>query len=195
MYFYEGMYMGSGATHADSLGLMCPEEFEMKRYSSILFVLTVAAGVAEAQTGPAATIVQQYTFAPVGIAAGQTLRLNVANISMGTAACMVNLSFVSSDGVSIKNEDVTVAAGNTMSYPLAATEVSTAVAEIRGVVKIDRQVGGVVVMPGAPVAAVCSAVMSLELVDAMGTRAVLTNPTLVSGFLPVVVNPLPLGVQ
>jgi hypothetical protein len=159
----------------------------MKRYSFVVVLSTIAL----AQPGPTVTISQQYSFAPVGLAAGQTLRLNVANLSTGTTSCMGNLSFVSSDGVSIKNEDVTIGPGKTMSYPLSDTEVAANVAEIRGVVRINRQVGGVVLTPGAPISPGCSAIMSLELVDATGTRAVLTNPTLVSGLVPILTTPPP----
>jgi hypothetical protein len=144
-------------------------------------LLTLSAGIASAQ--PAAIVVQEYTYAPVGIAAGTTLRLNVANITNGgTTACTGNLSYVNSDGTTIKAADFTANPGQTSSYPLLITDVtgSPASAEVRGVVKINRQVGGVV---GQPIAPSCSAVMSLEIVDiATGqTRAVLTSPTPITG--------------
>ncbi len=90
----------------------------MKRYSFILCILVIAAGVAQAQTSTTAIIVQQYTFVPVGFVAGQTVRLNISNIAGGTAVCMGNLSFVNSDGSTIKNENFTANAGQTVSYTL-----------------------------------------------------------------------------
>jgi hypothetical protein len=168
----------------------------MKRYSFILCILVIAAGVAQAQTSTTAIIVQQYTFVPVGFVAGQTVRLNISNIAGGTAVCMGNLSFVNSDGSTIKNENFTANAGQTVSYTLQTTDISSApsVAEVRGVAKIDHQAGGVIFTPGTPPtpAPVCSALMSLEVVDANGqTQVVLTNPTLVSGITPVLISTPP----
>jgi hypothetical protein len=153
----------------------------MKRYFIQLF-LTTTAGIALAQGQPAAIVEQQYSYAPVGVAPGTTLRLNVANVSAGTTACMGNLSFINSDGSTIKNQNITVNAGQTVSYPLLITDItgSPASAEVRGLVKIERQVGGTF----GPASIPCTAVTSLEVVDiATGqTRAVLTNPTAISGF-------------
>jgi hypothetical protein len=163
----------------------------MKRYLMPLLLIT-GAGFAAAQT-PTAILVQQYTYAPVGIAPGTTLRLNVANVSSGTTVCMGNLSFINSDGTTIKNQNITVNAGQTTSYPLLISDVqgTPASAEVRGFVKIDRQAGGTI-GPNAPTP--CIAVTSLEVVDvATGqTRAVLTNPTAVAGAIaptPVVALP------
>jgi hypothetical protein len=159
----------------------------MKRYSFVVCLLTVTARLASAQPAPTAIIVQQYTFAPAGIAAGQTMRLNMANVAGGASICIGNLSFVNSDGTSIKNQDVTVKAGQTMSFSLLSTDLASTSAEIRGVVKVDRQFGGVVVTPGTPPVPICNAVISLEIVDtATGqSRVVLTNPSLVSGIIPL----------
>src|SRR5580698_1731539 len=98
----------------------------MKRYSFILCILVIAAGVEQAQTSTTAIIVQQYTFVPVGFVAGQTVRLNISNIAGGTAVCMGNLSFVNSDGSTIKNENFTANAGQTVSYTLQTTDISSA---------------------------------------------------------------------
>ncbi len=153
----------------------------MKRYF-VPLILVISAGFAAAQGPPASTIVQEYTYAPVGVAQGTTVRVNVANIGSGTAVCTGNLSFINSDGTSIKNEDFTAGAGQTASYALLASDISgsPATAVVRGFVKINRQVGP----PTAGAAATaCTAVMSLEVIDiATGqTRAILTNPTAVSG--------------
>ena len=153
----------------------------MKRYVVPGFL--AAAGIAAAQV--AAILLLQYTYAPVGIAPGAALRLNVANTAGGTSVCTGNLSFVNSDGTTIKNQNITVNAGQTVSYPLSMLDVpnSPAGAVVRGVVKIDRQVGGMV----GPATVACTSITSLEVVDtATGqTRAVLTNPTLGSGITPV----------
>jgi hypothetical protein len=113
-------------------------------------------------------------------------------VSGGTAVCTGNLSFINSDGTSIKNQNITVNAGQIFSYPLAISEVagSPSSAEVRGFVKINRQVGGTVSQ--AQTITPCTAVTSLEVVDvATGqTRAVLTTPTPVSGIAtPVVALP------
>jgi len=162
----------------------------MKRY---FILLTIAAGTVAAQTSTAILLLQ-YTYAPVGVAPGTTLRLNLANVSGGTAVCMGNLSFINSDGTTIKNQNITVNAGQTFSYPLLISDVpgSPASAEVRGFVKIDHQVGGTA---GATPLAPCTAVTSLEVVDiATGqTRAVLTNPTVISGR--PVVTPVVAGAQ
>jgi hypothetical protein len=156
----------------------------VKRYFIVPLLLTSATGIAAAQTSPGAIVVQQFSYAPVGVAPGTTLRLNLANSGSGSTVCMVNLSFINSDGSMIKNTNVTVNAGVTYSYPLLISDVpgSPASAEVRGLVKIDRQLGGTA---GAPPSAPCVSVTSLEVVDvATGqTRAVLTNPTAISGLL------------
>jgi hypothetical protein len=148
----------------------------------IPLLLTTFTRVALAQGAPAAILVQQYAYAPVGIAPGTTLRLNVANLSGGTTVCMGNLAFMNSDGTTIKNQDITVKAGQIFSYPLLISDIqgSPSSAEVRGFVKIDRPVGGTV---GMPPSAPCTSTTSLEVVDvATGqTRAILTNPTPISG--------------
>jgi hypothetical protein len=154
----------------------------MKRYK-VFLPLMIAVGIGSAQTVPSATVLQQYSFAPLGVAAGQTMRLSLANAAGGSSVCIANLSFINSDGTSLKNQDVTVKAGQTASFSLLTGDISSAGAEIRGLVKLDRQVGGVVSGPGMPAPAVCLAVMSLEVVDAATgqTRVVLTNPTVIAG--------------
>jgi hypothetical protein len=111
----------------------------MKRYISIAYLVTIAAGMAAAQPGPVAIVVQQYTFAPIGAASGQTMRLNLSNVANGTAVCMANLSFVNADGSSIRNQDVTVKSGQTMSFSLQTADVPSNGAEIRGLVKLNRR--------------------------------------------------------
>lgn len=154
----------------------------MKRYFPH-YLLIAAAGMAMAQV--AAVLVLQYTFAPVGIAPGTTLRLNLANTGGGSSVCMGNLSFINSDGTTIKNENINVPAGQTVSYPLAISDISgsPANAVVRGFVKIDRQTGVV----AAPATIACTSITSLEVVNtATGqTRVILTNPTLASGITAV----------
>ena len=68
---------------------------------------------------------------------------------------------------------------------------------VRGLVKLDRQLGGVITGPGMPAPVVCSAVMSLEVVDAATgqTRLVLTNPNTISGLLTGVFGQVPGAVR
>jgi hypothetical protein len=165
----------------------------MKRYF-IPVLLISAAGIAAAQMLPVAIVVQQYSYAPVGVAQGTTLRLNLANLSGGTTVCMGNLSYIFSDGTTIKNENITVNAGQTVTYPLLISEItgSPATAEVRGLVKLNRQVGGLTGPPGGPASTACTAVTSLEVVDiATGqTRAILTNPlSTLPTITPVVAQP------
>ena len=159
-------------------------EVNRKRHTLLLYCFSITAGLASAQTAFQATPLQ-YSFAPAGIAAGITMRLNVANLGSGTSVCSVNLSFVNSDGSSIKNEDILVKAGQTMSYTLQTGDIAgtPTSAEVRGVVKIQRST----LTPGTPVTPPCSAAMSLELVTnaTQQTQAVMTNPTLVTGLVGV----------
>lgn len=156
-------------------------------------LLTVSAGIAAGQVGaPTAVLAQQYTYAPVGIASGTTIRMNVANVTNGTTVCAGNFAFVNSDGTTIKNQNFTANAGQTVSYSLLVSEISgsPASAEVRGVTKINRQAGGVVQPPGQPPIPMCSVLMSLEVVDISTgqTRAILTNPA------PIFAIPVPLPV-
>jgi hypothetical protein len=160
----------------------------MKCRFSVLSISLCVAGIAVAQ-GTTAIIVQQYTFAPAGIVTGQSMRLNLSNVAGATSMCTGNFSFINSDGSTIKNENYTVNAGQTMSYSLQTTDISgsPASAEVRGVVKVNRQAGGIVPTPGNPPAPSCSPVMSLEIVDSTGqTHVLLTSPALVVGITAVV---------
>jgi hypothetical protein len=175
------------ATGLELLGLTSAQVIKMKRHSFFLCCLTLTAGIASAQ--PAIpTIPLQYTFAPAGLAGGQTMRLNLANVGTGTSVCMANLSFVNSDATTIKNQDFTVKAGQTMSYPLVTSDITATpvTAEVRGFVKIEKQV----LTPGTTPTAPCSPVMSLELVvNATGqSQVVLTNPLLVTSAIPVLAS-------
>lgn len=171
----------------------------MKRYAFVLSVFAIGGGIAHAQMGTPPTVVQQYTFAPIGIIAGQTLRVNLTNVATGSnAVCSGNLSFVNSDATSIKNENVTVNAGVTMSYTLVTSDVTgnPGSAEVRGVVKINRQIGPPMGGPSLPAAGQCVPVMSLELADANGTHVILTSPSLVSGgIVPILSSVPPMGPQ
>ena len=119
---------------------------------NVICSLMIGCGIAVAQTSPVATVVQQYTFAPVGVVTGQIMRVNMSITGDGTSSCMGNLSFVNSDGTTVKSQDVAVKAGETMSYSLQMSDIPSATgsAVVRGLVKIERQVGPAVAAPGAP---------------------------------------------
>src|SRR5215471_6208325 len=67
----------------------------------------------EAQgTSPVATSSAQFTSGMVGLASGQTARLNVVNVGAPTASplpCVLALAFVDSDGKILKQQFVSVA--------------------------------------------------------------------------------------
>jgi len=171
------------------------------RYTSLLFVTTIFAAAAAAQPNmPApATVTQQYSFVPVGIVAGQTLRVNLANLAGGSSVCMASISFVNSDGTTIQTQSVTANAGQTVSYSVQTGNIngSPASAEVRGTVTLTHLIsippfpipGGVSPTP------VCAPLMSAEIVDGNGqTALVLTNPAS-SGITPVLVSTPPSPAQ
>lgn len=167
----------------------------MKHYSSLLLLLAACAGSAAAQIFPTAILQQPYSYPPISLVSGQFLRLNLANAGDAGSACAANLSFVNSDGNAVKNEDVKVDSAKSVFYVMEFTDVpaiaATATAQIRAVVKLQRQAGGVILTPG--LTPNCAAVTSLELVDTASgqTRILLTNPTYISAFLPILASTPP----
>ena len=169
----------------------------MKRYYSTFLLLTAFSGMAAAQILPGAVFMQTYSYPPIGVVSGQALRVSLGNASDSGLACMGNLSFVNSDGTTVKNEDISVDPTKSVSYVLQFSDVpgiaATATAQVRAVVKVQRQLGGIIVSPGPGLVPSCSAVTSVELVDVASgqTRALLTSPTYVSGLLPILTTTPP----
>jgi len=116
---------------------------------------------------------QFVTFGMVGLASGQTARLNALVLPTGGpliagASCQVTFDFYDASGASLKTGSVTAAQGAAASYDLARTEVKTASpdrVEIRGTVRAALVNPSAIGTPVMPKSAFCSVLPTLEIFD------------------------------
>jgi hypothetical protein len=151
--------------------------------------LTVRAGAQ-----PAILVNSQYvTFGMVGLATGQTARLNALALSVGgpiiaNASCEVTFDFYDASGKSLKSNSATVGQGAAVSYDLARTDIDALLdrREIRGTVRaalVSSPPGGT---PVTPVSGSCSILPTMEIFDSSGaTTVVLQQTTALSLVLPL----------
>jgi hypothetical protein len=153
--------------------------------------LTVRAG---AQPAILAISPQYVTFGMVGLAAGQTARLNAFALPTGGpiiagASCQVTFAFYDASGNSLPGTTgtgaVTVAQGTAVHDDLVNT--SAARAEIRGTVRAALVLPSAVGTPVTPVSGFCSVLPTLEIFDTTTgqTTVVLQQTTALSLVTPL----------
>jgi hypothetical protein len=140
--------------------------------SMCVFAFATGGLFAQAVSAPAQ---QTYTFAMLGVAEGQTVRLNVLNEGFapptGGSACSGRLTFLDAKGTAIKSEVVNVAPGQSMSYDLFSDrDLAIAVNER---VEIRATVATPALFPPSttpPVPAPCKLIGTLEVFDTLTGR-------------------------
>jgi hypothetical protein len=149
--------------------------------------LTVRAG---AQPAIIVANPQYVTFGMVGLATGQTARLNALALTVGgpliaNASCQVTFDFYDATGKSLGTSTATVAQGAAVHADLVGT--STARAEIRGTVRAALVTPSAGVTPVTPVSGGCSVVPTLEIFDTLTgqTTVVLQQTTALSVVTPL----------
>ena len=150
-----------------------------------------------AQDPPIATTSQTQTSGMVGIAAGQSARLNALNpglpAPLGTAArCPAVLSLVDDQGTVLKTASVTVDPGKSISLDLNRDrDIASAAGrvEIRAVVSMPPVTAPSPTAPPIlpPVLSYCTLIPTLEIIDndTMRTHVVLTDSRFVGLLIPV----------
>jgi hypothetical protein len=159
--------------------------------------LTVRAG---AQPAILVASPQYVTFGMVGLASGQTARLNALALPVGGpiiagASCQVTFDFYDATGKSLKTSTATVAQGAAVSYDLARTDIDAQSdrREIRGTVRaalVSPSAVGTPVTPITPASGFCSVLPTLEIFDSSGlssgqTTVVLQQTTPLSVVVPL----------
>ncbi|MGA2724139.1 MAG: hypothetical protein ABSG79_17235 [Bryobacteraceae bacterium] len=161
--------------------------------------LTVRAG---AQPAILAINPQYVTFGMVGLASGQTARLNALALPVGGpiiagASCQVTFDFYDATGKSLKTATLPVTQGAAVSYDLAWTEITvptttppTNRAEIRGTVRAALVISSPVVTPVTPVTPLygsCPVLPTMEIFDTSSgqTAVVLQQTTALSLVVPL----------
>jgi len=142
---------------------------------------------------------QFVTFGMVGLASGQTARLNAFALPMGGpiiagASCQVTFNFYDATGKSLKTGTVPVTQGSAVSYDLAWTEItaSTNRVEIRGAVRAALVTPSAAGTPLTPISAFCSVLPTLEIFDSSSgqTTVVLQQATPLPLVTPALVAPI-----
>jgi hypothetical protein len=161
--------------------------------------LTVRAG---AQPAILISSPQYVTFGMVGLATGQTARLNALALTTGGpiiagGSCQVTFDFYDATGKSVKTTTLPVAQGAAVSYDLARTDItastitaSTDRVEIRGTVRaafVNPSAVGTPVTPSTPISGFCSVLPTLEIFDTSSgqTTVVLQQTSALSLVLPL----------
>jgi hypothetical protein len=142
----------------------------------------------------------------VGLASGQTARLNALALPVGGpiiagGSCQVTFDFYDATGKSLKSSNaLPVAQGAAVSYDLAWTDITvptttspTNRVEIRGTVRaafVTSSAVGTPVTPTTPISGFCSVLPTLEIFDSSGTSSgqttvVLQQTTALSQVLPL----------
>jgi hypothetical protein len=137
------------------------------RLTNLLFVVTIAAS---AQTNSAVQ-----TFGMVGIAGGQTARLNVLNVGGAGQAtqCLTSLIFVDDQGTALRTNTITVLPGRSASLDLVAnTDLSLGANERRQIRAVVAQVPAV-----APAACVLAPTLEIFNPSTGRTSIVMVNTT------------------
>jgi len=132
---------------------------------------------AEAQeTTPVTAISPEFSSGMVGIASGQTLRLNVVNIGGPTVSplpCVLLLAFLDSDGKIVEQKFVSLVSGKAAFLDLEMRNVhGPNRAEVRGIGYNPLLAGGSIPQPVS-----CTLVPTLELFDSETgrTTAIVTD--------------------
>ena len=159
--------------------------------------LTVRAG---AQPAILAINPQYVTFGMVGLASGQTARLNALALPVGGpiiagASCQVTFDFYNEAGKTLKTGTATVAQGAAVHFDMLRTEVDSLAgrSEIRGALRAAFVNSPAIVTPGTPgmpitpVSAFCSVLPTLEIFDSTSgqTTVVLQQTTALSLVTPM----------
>jgi hypothetical protein len=165
----------------------------MFTFAQRMCVFTFAAIGLFAQAIPAQ---ETYTFGMIGVAEGQTGRLNVLNPGVAPPAtglvCSALLTFLDAKGNTIKSEVVSVPPQQSMSYDLFSDRdlalVTNERVEIRATITIPPILPPV--SSTAPASAPCKLIKTLEVFDSLTgrTQALLDRAHLVPN--PVVVKPV-----
>ena len=139
----------------------------------LVYGVLITAG-AGAQPAILAASSQFVTFGMVGLATGQTARLNAFALPVGGpiiagGSCQVTFDFYDATGKSVKAGTATVAQGAAVSYDLQRAEVANTTAtgrvEIRGTLRTAFVGATTIGTPVIPVFGFCSIVPTLEIFD------------------------------
>jgi hypothetical protein len=146
----------------------------MFTFAKWMCVLTLATPglFAQAVSAPAQ---QTYTFAMVGVAEGQTVRLNVLNPGfappIGGLPCSARLTFLDGKGNAIKSEVVIVSPGQSVPYDLFSDRDLTLAVNER--VEIRATVATPALLPPSPTPPTtgpCKLIGTLEVFDSLTGR-------------------------
>lgn len=139
------------------------------------FCAVFAAFRLRAQSIPIVIINQQLsTFGMVGLATGQTARLNAFALPQGgpiiAGGCQVTFTFYDDQGTSLKSATLPVVPGQAVHYDLPSTATSTSVPpgpqEIRGTVRTNFTPP--TPTPGPAIGAFCSVLPTMEIFNSSG---------------------------
>ncbi|HLW76627.1 MAG TPA: hypothetical protein VKS01_06565 [Bryobacteraceae bacterium] len=148
-----------------------------KFFLTLLFLTAVPSSFGQTPSG---SFTFSFSFAPVGLASGDTMQINLVNLAAdiapgqgvppATASCSGNVSFVNAGGMAIGNPSTfSVGSGVTqsVSLPFANSGISNMRGEVRAVVAVTEAEG-----VGAPP---CGLAISLEVFDANNATHVYLN--------------------
>ena len=144
----------------------------MSHHACLTCVLALSAAALSAQTTPVVTTVQ--TTPIVGIAAGQTARLNILNPGVLPPAtgvtCTAAVAFLDGNGTVLKSTSLSVAPGTNMGFNLRSdTDLQLVVPgdrrEIRATITIPAAVP--TTTGSAELAPSCKVIPTLELFDSL----------------------------
>jgi len=170
-----------------------------KMFVGMLAVFALPALAAENGTVIPVSFAATQTYGMVGLAHGQTARLNLLNLGVipspiaanpAAPACAAQIDFLDDQGQLLKSQVLTVPPGKSLSLDLNYDTDLVALAprfEIRVDVRIPPQAGGIL----PPVFAGCSLIPSFEIFNNSDNKTVLiiAGPRLSYGPIPLTASP------
>ena len=154
----------------------------MFSFAQRISVFALAAVGLYAQTATPAPTQEVSTFGMIGVASGQTARVNVLNPGILAPAvgvlCSAQLTFWDAEGKELKTTSVTVAPGTSASFD-AVSDADLAIAangrkEIRATIAIPITVPPPPSTAAATVAKPCALIGTLEIFDTLSGRTLVS---------------------